>query len=78
MSYDLIRPLRAEWEDRHRLKSADWTNWNYAPLILRDRLNTLDGIQGQLQSCLRCSADVVEALWRYGGRMAAARSGYQR
>ncbi|WP_386171500.1 C4-dicarboxylate TRAP transporter substrate-binding protein [Sulfitobacter pontiacus] len=69
--YDQFDPLRAEWEDRHRSKVLYWTNWNYAPLILRDPITSLEDIKGKRIRAYGVSADVVEALGGTAVAMAA-------
>ncbi len=60
--YETFDPLRAEWEDRHRSKVLYWTNWNYAPLILREPIDTLEGLKGKRIRGYGVATDVIEAL----------------
>jgi TRAP-type C4-dicarboxylate transport system substrate-binding protein len=60
--YEQFDPLRAEWEERHRSKVLYWTNWNYAPMILREPINSIEDIKGKRIRAYGVSADVVEAL----------------
>ena len=60
--YRTYDPLRAEWEERHRSKVLYWTNWNYAPLILREPIDSLDGLKGKRIRGYGVATDVIEAL----------------
>lgn len=60
--YDTFDPLRAEWEERHRSKVLYWTNWNYAPLILREPIESLADLKGKRIRGYGVATDVIEAL----------------
>lgn len=60
--YENFDPLRAEWEQRHRSKVLYWTNWNYAPLILREPINSLEELKGKRIRGYGVATDVIEAL----------------
>ncbi|MFX0540865.1 C4-dicarboxylate TRAP transporter substrate-binding protein [Roseovarius sp. S4756] len=60
--YDNFEPLRAEWEQRHRSKVLYWTNWNYAPLVLREPINSLEDLKGKRIRGYGVATDVIEAL----------------
>ncbi|WP_340107440.1 TRAP transporter substrate-binding protein DctP [Pikeienuella sp. HZG-20] len=60
--YEQFDPLRAEWEERHRSKVLYWTNWNYAPMILRTPISSIEEIKGKRIRAYGVSADVVEGL----------------
>ncbi|EPX85720.1 TRAP transporter substrate-binding protein DctP [Salipiger mucosus] len=60
--YQTYEPLRAEWEQRHRSKVLYWTNWNYAPLILREPIESLEDLKGKRIRGYGVATDVIEAL----------------
>lgn len=60
--YDNFGPLRQEWEERHRSKVLYWTNWNYAPMILRDPIDSIDGLKGKRIRAYGVATDVIESL----------------
>lgn len=60
--YDNFEPLRAEWEQRHRAKVLYWTNWNYAPLVMREPIESLEDIKGKRIRGYGVATDVIEAL----------------
>ena len=60
--YEKFDPLRAEWEERHRSKVLYWTTWNYAPLILREPIDSLEGLKGKRIRGYGVATDVIEAL----------------
>ncbi|MBB4287597.1 C4-dicarboxylate TRAP transporter substrate-binding protein [Roseospira goensis] len=60
--YQTYEPLRAEWEQRHRSKVLYWTNWNYAPLILREPISSLEDLKGKRIRGYGVATDVIEAL----------------
>ena len=60
--YQNYAPLRAEWEERHRSKVLYWTNWNYAPLILREPISSLEELKGKRIRGYGVATDVIEAL----------------
>jgi len=60
--YEQFEPLRAEWEQRHRSKVLYWTNWNYAPLVMREPINSIEDIKGKRIRGYGIATDVIEAL----------------
>lgn len=60
--YAQFEPLRAEWEQRHRSKVLYWTNWNYAPLVLREPIQSLEELRGKRIRGYGVAVDVIEAL----------------
>lgn len=60
--YENFEPLRAEWEQRHRSKVLYWTNWNYAPLVLREPIESLEDLKGRRIRGYGVATDVIEAL----------------
>lgn len=60
--YDNFEPLRQEWEGRHRSKVLYWTNWNYAPMILREPIDSIDGLKGKRIRGYGVATDVIESL----------------
>lgn len=69
--YDQFQPLRDEWEKRHRSKVMYWTNWNYAPLITRTPINSLEDFRGKRIRGYGVATDVIEALGGTAVPMAA-------
>lgn len=69
--YQQFEPLRIEWEERHRSKVLYWTNWNYAPLILRDPINSISDIKGKKIRGYGVAVDVIERLGGIAVPMAA-------
>ncbi|WP_339783001.1 C4-dicarboxylate TRAP transporter substrate-binding protein [uncultured Marinobacter sp.] len=62
--YDQFDPLRAEWEQRHNSKVLYWTTWNYAPMVMREPIDSLEELKGKRIRAYGVSADVIEA---FGG-----------
>lgn len=60
--YEQFEPLKKEWEQRHRSKILYWTNWNYAPMITRKQLDTVDQLRGQKIRGYGIASDVIERL----------------
>lgn len=60
--YEQYEPLRAEWEQRHRSKVLYWTNWNYAPLVMREPISSLEDLKGKRIRGYGVATDVIEAL----------------
>lgn len=60
--YDNFAPLREEWEQRHRARVLYWTNWNYAPLVLREPITSLEQIKGKKIRGYGVATDVIESL----------------
>lgn len=60
--YEAFDPLRAEWEQRHRSKVLYWTNWNYAPLVMREPISSLEDLKGKRIRGYGVATDVIEAL----------------
>jgi TRAP-type C4-dicarboxylate transport system substrate-binding protein len=60
--YENFEPLRAEWEQRHRSKVLYWTNWNYAPLVMREPIESLEDLKGKSIRGYGVATDVIEAL----------------
>ncbi|HYG44489.1 MAG TPA: C4-dicarboxylate TRAP transporter substrate-binding protein [Bordetella sp.] len=69
--YGQFEPLRDEWEKRHRAKVMYWTNWNYAPLITRTPIKSLDDIKGKRIRGYGVATDVIERLGGTAVPMAA-------
>ena len=69
--YGQFDPLRDEWEKRHRAKVMYWTNWNYAPLITRTPIKSLDDIKGKRIRGYGVATDVIERLGGTAVPMAA-------
>lgn len=69
--YGEFQPLRDEWEKRHRAKVMYWTNWNYAPLITRTPIKSLDDIKGKRIRGYGVATDVIERLGGTAVPMAA-------
>lgn len=69
--YEQFDPLRTEWEQRHRSKVLYWTNWNYAPLVLREPIESLDDLKGKRIRGYGVATDVIEALGGTAVPMAA-------
>lgn len=69
--YEQFEPLRQEWEQRHRSKVMYWTNWNYAPLITREPLKSLDDLKGKRIRGYGVATDVIERLGGTAVPMAA-------
>jgi len=69
--YGEFEPLRDEWEKRHRAKVMYWTNWNYAPLIMRTPIKSLDDIKGKRIRGYGVATDVIERLGGTAVPMAA-------
>lgn len=69
--YENYEPLRAEWEQRHRSKVLYWTNWNYAPLVMREPIESLEDLKGKRIRGYGVATDVIEALGGTAVPMAA-------
>lgn len=69
--YEQFEPLRQEWEQRHRSKVLFWTNWNYAPLVMREPINSIDDIKGKKIRGYGIATDVIERLGGVAVPMAA-------
>ncbi len=69
--YDNFQPLRDEWEKRHKSKVMYWTNWNYAPLITRTPINSIEDFKGKRIRGYGVATDVIEALGGTAVPMAA-------
>lgn len=69
--YENFAPLRQEWEDRHRSKVLYWTNWNYAPLILREPITSLADLKGKKIRAYGVATDVIESFGGIAVPMAA-------
>ncbi|MTH79159.1 C4-dicarboxylate TRAP transporter substrate-binding protein [Paracoccus aestuariivivens] len=69
--YEQFEPLRQEWEDRHRSKVLYWTNWNYAPLVMRNPITSIDDIKGKKIRGYGVATDVIESLGGIAVPMAA-------
>ncbi|MYN13311.1 ABC transporter substrate-binding protein [Pusillimonas sp. TS35] len=69
--YGQFEPLRDEWEKRHRAKVMYWTNWNYAPLITRTPIKSLEDIKGKRIRGYGVATDVIERLGGTAVPMAA-------
>src|SRR5690625_3133792 len=69
--YDQFQPLRDEWEKRHKSKVMYWTNWNYAPLITRTPINSIEDFKGKRIRGYGVATDVIEALGGTAVPMAA-------
>lgn len=69
--YAEFEPLRTEWEKRHRAKVMYWTNWNYAPLITRQPIQSLEDIKGKRIRGYGVATDVIERLGGTAVPMAA-------
>jgi len=69
--YEEFDPLRAEWEDRHNAKVLYWTNWNYAPMITREEVNSAKDLEGLRIRGYGVANDVIERLGGTGVPMAA-------
>jgi TRAP-type C4-dicarboxylate transport system substrate-binding protein len=69
--YQQFQPLRDEWEKRHRAKVMYWTNWNYAPLITRTPIRSLEDFKGKRIRGYGVATDVIEALGGTAVPMAA-------
>lgn len=60
--YENFAPLRQEWEQRHRSKVLYWTNWNYAPLVMRKPISSLADLKGKKIRAYGVGTDVIERL----------------
>ncbi|MDO6457653.1 TRAP transporter substrate-binding protein DctP [Celeribacter halophilus] len=69
--YENFAPLRQEWEERHRSKVLYWTNWNYAPLILREPITSLADLKGKKIRAYGVATDVIEGFGGIAVPMAA-------
>lgn len=69
--YEKFEPLRVEWEQRHRAKILYWTNFNYAPLVMRNKVNSLEDIKGKRIRGYGVATDVIERLGGIAVPMAA-------
>ncbi len=69
--YEQFQPLRDEWEKRHKSKVLYWTNWNYAPLITRTPINSIEDFKGKRIRGHGVATDVIEALGGTAVPMAA-------
>lgn len=69
--YQEFQPLRDEWEKRHKSKVMYWTNWNYAPLITRTPINSIEDFKGKRIRGYGVATDVIEALGGTAVPMAA-------
>nr|WP_142846111.1 TRAP transporter substrate-binding protein DctP [Telmatospirillum sp. J64-1] len=69
--YEQFEPLRQEWEQRHRSKILYWTNWNYAPLVMRNPINSIEDIRGKKIRGYGVATDVIERLGGVAVPMAA-------
>lgn len=69
--YDQFEPLRQEWEQRHRAKVLYWTNWNYAPMITREPINSIQDLKGKRIRGYGVASDVIERLGGTAVPMAA-------
>lgn len=69
--YEQFEPLRQEWEQRHRSKVLYWTNWNYAPLVMRNPISSIDDIKGKKIRGYGIATDVIERLGGIAVPMAA-------
>ena len=63
-TYEAFTPLRNEWEQRHGAKVLYWTNWYHAPLITREPVNEIEGLEGKRIRGYGVATDVIE---RFGG-----------
>lgn len=70
-TYEGFAPLRQEWEQRHNCKVLYWTNWNYAPLVLREPISSLDQLKGKKIRGYGVATDVIERLGGIAVPMAA-------
>lgn len=70
-TYEAFAPLKREWEERHRAKVLYWTNWNYAPLVLREPIDSIDDIKGRKIRGYGIATDVIERLGGIAVPMAA-------
>ncbi|WP_341646185.1 TRAP transporter substrate-binding protein DctP [Thauera sp. SDU_THAU2] len=61
-TYDNFEPLRQEWEQRHNCKVLYWTNWNYAPLVMRRPISSLADLKGKKIRAYGVATDVIERL----------------
>lgn len=69
--YAEFQPLRDEWEKRHRSKVMYWTNWNYAPMITREPIHSIEDLKGKRIRGYGVSTDVIEGLGATAVPMAA-------
>ncbi len=69
--YEQFDPLREEWEDRHKARVMYWTNWNYAPMITREKADSQQDLDGLRIRGYGVANDVVERLGATGVPMAA-------
>lgn len=69
--YGKFQPLRDEWEKRHKSKVMYWTNWNYAPMITRDKVDRIEQLKGLRIRGYGVANDVIERLGATGVPMAA-------
>lgn len=69
--YEQFEPLRQEWEQRHRSQVLYWTNWNYAPLVLREPINSIEDLKGKKIRGYGVATDVIERLGGIAVPMAA-------
>ncbi|MFD1880325.1 C4-dicarboxylate TRAP transporter substrate-binding protein [Paracoccus pacificus] len=60
--YNQFQPLRDEWEQRHRSQVLYWTTWNYAPLVMREPITSLEQIKGKRIRGYGVATDVIERL----------------
>ncbi|HHY03067.1 MAG TPA: TRAP transporter substrate-binding protein DctP [Paracoccus sp.] len=60
--YEQFQPLRDEWEQRHRSQMLYWTTWNYAPLVMREPITSLEQIKGKRIRGYGVATDVIERL----------------
>ncbi|RWR48704.1 ABC transporter substrate-binding protein [Sinirhodobacter ferrireducens] len=69
--YEQFAPLRQEWEERHRCKVLYWTNWNYAPLVMREPITSIEDIKGKKIRGYGIATDVIQRLGGVAVPMAA-------
>lgn len=69
--YEQYPPLQDEWEKRHRSKVVYWTTWNYAPMITRTPIRSLEDFKGKRIRGYGVATDVIEKLGATAVPMAA-------
>lgn len=70
-TYEQFAPLKQEWEQRHRSKVLYWTNWNYAPMVLREPITSIADLKGRKIRGYGIATDVIERLGGIAVPMAA-------
>lgn len=69
--YEEFQPLKDEWEKRHKAKVLYWTTWNYAPLVTKAPITSLEDFKGKRIRGYGVATDVIQRLGGTAVPMAA-------